>query len=119
MHEKLDDVNESVTNHKLVIPAGADKAQVEKFANDLAELPARVQIDRAQIKELALANGFKLKEQPDGTMDLNPYVYDFVKALHVQWSYSLRYFQDAEIKAEFKSESVNEPRRGRTSTLLK
>lgn len=34
-----------------------------------------------QIKEIALANGFKLKEQPDGEMDLNPYVYDFARAL--------------------------------------
>ena len=34
-----------------------------------------------QIKEIALANGFKLKEQPDGTKDLNPYVYDFARAL--------------------------------------
>lgn len=34
-----------------------------------------------QIKELALANGFKLKEQPNGEMDLNPYVYDFAHAL--------------------------------------
>ncbi len=37
-----------------------------------------------QIKEIALANGFKLKEQPSGEMDLNPYVYDFVKALFVE-----------------------------------
>ena len=34
-----------------------------------------------QIKEIALANGFKLKEQPNGEMDLNPYVYDFARAL--------------------------------------
>ena len=34
-----------------------------------------------QIKELALANGFKLKEQSDGTMDLNPYVYEFAQKL--------------------------------------
>lgn len=34
-----------------------------------------------QIKEIALASGFKLKEQPDGDMDLNPYVYDFARAL--------------------------------------
>lgn len=34
-----------------------------------------------QIKEIALANGFKLKEQPDGTQDLNPYVYDFSRDL--------------------------------------
>lgn len=34
-----------------------------------------------QIKQLALQHGFKLKEQPDGTVDLNPYVYDFARAL--------------------------------------
>ena len=34
-----------------------------------------------QIKEIALANGFKLKEQPSGKMDLNPYVYDFARAI--------------------------------------
>lgn len=34
-----------------------------------------------QIKEIALANGFKLKEQPNGEMDLNPYVYEFARAL--------------------------------------
>lgn len=34
-----------------------------------------------EIKELALNSGFKLKEQPDGSMDLNPYVYEFARAL--------------------------------------
>ena len=34
-----------------------------------------------QIKEIALANGFKLKEQPSGEMDLNPYVYEFARKL--------------------------------------
>ena len=38
-------------------------------------------MNKEQIKRLALQNGFKLKEQPDGTMDLNPYVYDFAKTL--------------------------------------
>lgn len=37
-----------------------------------------------QIKDIALANGFKLKEQPNGEMDLNPYVYDFARALFVE-----------------------------------
>lgn len=36
---------------------------------------------RQQIRELALANGFKLKEQEDGYQDLNEYVYTFAKAL--------------------------------------
>jgi hypothetical protein len=34
-----------------------------------------------QIQQIALANGFKLKEQPDGSMALNPYVFDFARAL--------------------------------------
>ncbi|BBI61741.1 hypothetical protein [Vreelandella sulfidaeris] len=34
-----------------------------------------------QIRDLALANGFKLKAQPDGSEDLNPYVFDFARAL--------------------------------------
>ena len=33
------------------------------------------------IKKIALENGFKLKKQPDGSDDLNPYVYDFAKAI--------------------------------------
>ena len=33
---------------------------------------------KSQIRELALANGFKLKKQHDGSEDLHPYVYDFV-----------------------------------------
>ncbi|WP_417534156.1 hypothetical protein [Marinobacterium stanieri] len=36
---------------------------------------------REEIKELALARGFKLKPQPDGSEDLNPYVYEFAQAL--------------------------------------
>lgn len=38
-------------------------------------------ISNDQIEAIALANGFKLKEQPDGSLALNPYVYDFARAL--------------------------------------
>lgn len=38
-------------------------------------------MNKQQIRQLALANGFKLKLQTDGTMDLNTYVYDFADAL--------------------------------------
>jgi hypothetical protein len=38
-------------------------------------------MDKQRIREMALAAGFKLKPQPDGTEDLNPYVYDFARAL--------------------------------------
>ena len=38
-------------------------------------------MDKNKIKKLALENGFKLKEQADGSIDLNPYVYDFVSSL--------------------------------------
>lgn len=33
------------------------------------------------VKDLALKNGFKLKQQPNGELELNPYVYDFADAL--------------------------------------
>ena len=34
-----------------------------------------------EIRKLALENGFKLKQQPHGEMGLNPYVYDFARAV--------------------------------------
>ena len=38
-------------------------------------------MDVQKIKELALANGFSLKEQASGNMDLHPYVYEFANAI--------------------------------------
>ncbi len=38
-------------------------------------------MNNEKIKKIALANGFKLKPQPDGKEDLNPYVYAFAQAL--------------------------------------
>ena len=38
-------------------------------------------MDIQKIKELALANGFKLKEQARGNMDLHSYVYEFANAI--------------------------------------
>ncbi len=38
-------------------------------------------MDIEKVKELALTNGFKLKEQASGNMDLNAYVYDFANAI--------------------------------------
>ena len=40
---------------------------------------------KSQIREIALANGFKLKKQPDGSEDLNPYVYEFADKLINQY----------------------------------
>lgn len=37
-----------------------------------------------QIKQVLLAHGFKEKEQPDGSFDLNPYVYTAVRAVLAQ-----------------------------------
>jgi hypothetical protein len=34
-----------------------------------------------EIKELALNCGFELKKQPNGELDLNPYVYDLIEAV--------------------------------------
>lgn len=41
-------------------------------------------MDIQKIKELALANGFKLKEQASGNMDLNAYVYNFANAIELE-----------------------------------
>ena len=38
-------------------------------------------IEKSRIKAIALSSGFKLKEQPNGEMDLNPYVYEFARAI--------------------------------------
>ena len=38
-------------------------------------------MDFQKIKELALANGFSLKEQASGNMDLHSYVYEFANAI--------------------------------------
>lgn len=35
-------------------------------------------LNKETIKEIELANGFKLKEQANGEMDLNPYVYSTI-----------------------------------------
>jgi hypothetical protein len=40
-----------------------------------------VKLSNEDIKKLALENGFKLKEQPIGELDLNHYVYDFANSI--------------------------------------
>lgn len=37
---------------------------------------------REEIKQLALKSGFKLKPHPDGSEDLNPYVYEFAVKIY-------------------------------------
>ena len=46
-------------------------------------------MNKQDVKKLALECGFKLKEQPDGSMDLNPYVYTFADKLIKQTHISL------------------------------
>lgn len=38
-------------------------------------------LKKESVRQLALEAGFKLKEQPDGSLDLNPYVYTFADKL--------------------------------------
>ena len=38
-------------------------------------------LKKESVRQLALEAGFKLKEQPDGNKDLNPYVYRFAGKL--------------------------------------
>lgn len=46
-------------------------------------------MNKQYIKDVALDCGFKLKEQPDGDLDLNPYVYTFADKLIKQTQISL------------------------------
>ena len=46
-------------------------------------------IEKSRIKAMALSSGFKLKEQPNGELDLNPYVYAFADKLIKQTHISL------------------------------
>ncbi len=46
-------------------------------------------IGKQYIKDVALECGFKLKEQPNGDLDLNPYVYTFADKLIKQTHISL------------------------------
>ena len=46
-------------------------------------------MNKQDVKKLALECGFKLKEQPDGGMDLNPYVYAFAEKLVLKLSNSV------------------------------
>ena len=46
-------------------------------------------MSKRYIKEVALECGFKLKEQPNGDLDLNPYVYTFADKLIKQTHISL------------------------------
>ena len=46
-------------------------------------------MNKQDVKKLALECGFKLKEQPNGELDLNPYVYTFADKLIKQTHISL------------------------------
>ena len=56
-----------------------------------------MKIEKSRIKAIALSSGFKLKEQPNGEADLNPYVYEFAKLLGL----AILYDRNREIKERF------------------
>ena len=60
-------------------------------------------IEKSRIKAMALSSGFKLKEQPNGEMDLNPYVYEFAKLLEL----AVLYDRNREIKKRFETLADN------------
>lgn len=62
----------------------ADKLFAMQKALEAYEASRAVPAER-DIRQLALAAGFKLKPQPDGSDDLNPYVFEFARAL-LAWS---------------------------------
>jgi hypothetical protein len=59
----------------------AETLGLEKEATRLVQSVRGRAMNNAQIRALALQCGFQLKDQGDGTMDLNPYVYEFADRL--------------------------------------
>lgn len=55
-------------------------------------------IEKSRVKAMALSSGFKLKEQPNCEIDLNPYVYEFAKLLEL----AVLYDRNKGIKERFK-----------------
>lgn len=59
--------------------------QEKEIKLEIKDTPANLQtaslVQVLKIKKIALDSGFKLKQQPDQTMDLNPYVYKFAENL--------------------------------------
>lgn len=56
-------------------------------------------MDIQKIKELALANGFSLKEQASGNMDLHSYVYEFANAIEQAVKAHAATYESCSIKA--------------------
>jgi hypothetical protein len=88
MASLLADINEYCQANGIgIIGDSASKALMTHHQALLAQVENKdslifdIMMDKKIVRELALANGFKLKEQPDGTLDLNPYVYEFAAAL--------------------------------------
>jgi len=64
-------------NHQPVYTAD----QMREYSKAATPLPVQSAVIDAEIERIALSNGFKLKEQSDGTMALNSYVFDFARAV--------------------------------------
>ena len=58
---------------------------------------------KLQVRDLALKKGFQLKLQPNGGMDLDPYVYEFAEALISQ------VHEELEVTPASSVDMVNEP----------
>ena len=67
--------NDPNTTYNNGFQKGLDKAI------DIAEDYVKPTISDIEIKEILLANGFKVKPQDDGTEDLNPYVIPAIRKI--------------------------------------
>lgn len=59
-----------------------DNAEVEHLTISASSIkPSSLVISRQDVQRILLEKGFKLKDQGDGVMDLNPYVYEGMEAV--------------------------------------
>lgn len=63
-------------------------------------------IEKSRIKAIALSSGFKLKEQPNGEMDLNPYVYEFASVVFAKGVITVFDDISADLEANEKANTV-------------
>ena len=76
-------IDEAKKAHAMSINLGHEDLELKKLIEDSKGKMDKIDLEEenALIEKIALENGFKLKQQPNGRMALNPYVFDFAEKL--------------------------------------
>lgn len=75
------DPTEEMINQGVSAFGGVYRAMIDAAPTPPAQDEPVVAMSNKTIERIALECGFKLKKQPDGSMALNPYVFEFARIL--------------------------------------